>query len=289
MKNEDGEIGIGSVFLLVVVAIVGLFLFVIFFTASVPAGAVGIQDTFGSVSDKVLQPGFHIKGPFTSIVPMSTRTQKYMDYGTQDVATITALSNEGLSVSMGVAVNYHINPEKAVELYKKVGPGYESVIMVNPIHSVPRDLISKYDAKTLYSAAIQGSPDRAIIERELYEGIRVRINNMGVKDSIIVEDTFIRNIQLPAIVTTAIENVKKMEQESQQKDFEIQKQVKEAQRMREEAQGIADANRIISGSLTGNYLNWYWIESMKSNPKTVYIPVGENGLPVFKNVDAGNA
>ena len=251
IRDRYGNVNPFIVMLIAFVVVLGLTVFWVMFTTSIPAGHVGIQDTFGSVDDHVLQPGFHVKNPFTKIVPMSIQTTKYMDYGTNDVATITALSNEGLSVSMGVSVNYHINPDKAVELYKKVGENYEATVMVNPIHSVPRDLISKYDAKTLYSAVSaktvdNTTVDRAVIEKELYSGISERINNMGVPGSIVVEDTFIRNIQLPAIVTTAIENVKKMEQESQMKDFEIQKQVKEAQRMREEAQGIADANRIIS-------------------------------------------
>lgn len=283
-RDERGEIDVGALLLLIPIVLIGLLVVWALFTTSVPAGSVGIQNTFGYVDENVMQPGFHLKGPFTEVIPLSMRTQKYMDYEKTDVATIVALSNEGLSVSMGIAVNYHLDPRYAVELYKQVGPNYQSVIMVNPIHSVPRDLISKYDAKMLYSAAQAGSPDRAIIEKELFDEISSRVNNMGVKNSIVIEDVFIRNIQLPSIVTTAIENVKRMEQESQQKEFEIQKQVKEAQRMREEAQGIADANRIISGSLTQEYLQWYWIESMKTNPKTIYVP-SNNGLPIFKDID----
>ena len=165
-----------SVFVLVIIAIIGWFTCV----AVVPAGSVGVMDTFGSVSNDIMQPGLHLKNPFTSVIMFSTQTQKYRDTGSPgdtDVATITAISNEGLTITMGIAVNYHIDPSMAPNLYKTVGRDYESIVMKPPIHSVPRDIISKYDVKTLYSST-QGGTDlteseknRAKIEQELYNEI----------------------------------------------------------------------------------------------------------------------
>ena len=252
---------------------------------TVPAGNVGVADTFGVVDNNVLQPGLHLKFPWTGVTMMSGQTQKYMDYGSGDVATITALSNEGLSVSMAIAVNYHLDTKKATEIYKQVGPNYQNIVMVNPIHAVPRDIISKYDVKTLYSASQPGSADRAKIENELYMGIQDGINRGGVKDSVVIEQVFIREIKLPQTLMDSIAMKLSMEQQIAQKQFEVQKQDAESNRMRSEAQGIADANKIISGSLTETYLQWYWIESMKSNPKTIYVP-SNNGVPLFRNVDS---
>jgi len=287
MKKFDNEsasgeaialFGIGAIVLLVIMVFMGCF-------TTIPAGNVGIADTFGVVDNNVLQPGLHLKFPWTGVTMMSGQTQKYMDYGSGDVATITALSNEGLSVSMAIAVNYHLDTSKATEVYKRVGPNYQSIVMVNPIHAVPRDIISKYDVKTLYSASQPGSADRAKIENELYNGIQSGINSGGVKDSVVIEQVFIREIKLPQTLMDSIAMKLSMEQQIAQKQFEVQKQDAESNRMRSEAQGIADANKIISGSLTETYLQWYWIESMKSNPKTIYVP-SSNGVPLFKNVDS---
>jgi len=248
--------------------------------AVVPAGTVGIKNTFGVVEDTTFQPGLHIKSPFTDVISMSTRTQKYMDYGNSDTATITALSNDGLSTSMGIAINYHINPDKATEVYKIVGEDYQSVIMVNPIHSVPRDMISKYDTKTLYSASQTGASDRAKLENELYLGISERINEMGVRDSIVIEQVSIRNIDFPDVYKNAIVNKMKMDTEIAEKELEVRKQEMEAKRVIVQAEGTAKANDIIKQSLTPEYLQWYWIETMKSNPKTIYVPIGETGSPI---------
>ena len=277
MLNDDAK---GEAFALVGIFILVMLGLAIFFGlfVTVPAGNVGVTDTFGVVGDDVLQPGLHLKAPWTAVHMFSGQTQKYIDYGNSDVATITALSNEGLSVSMGVAVNYHLDTTKAPEVYKRIGVNYPSVVMVNPIHSVPRDIISRYDAKTLYSAAQAGSPDRAKIENELFNGINTGINGMGVKDAIVIEQVFIRNIDLPQTLKDSIASKLQMEQEISKKEFEVRKQEMESNRMRVEAQGIADANKIIANSLTSSYLEWYAIEMMKSHTgATYFIPIDSSG------------
>lgn len=299
-ENEKQVLGFGKNAIKISLAIIlfGILAWLTFgwFFVGVPAGNVGIQDTFGSVSNDVLSPGLHVKSPFTSVVMLSTQTQKYNDYGSSDVATITALSNDGLSTTMGIAVNYHLNADKAVELYKSVGTGYSGIVMVNPIHSVPRDLISKYDTKTLYSASMEGSTDRAKLEQELYSGISERLNEIGVKDSITIEQVSIRNIDFPQVYKDAITAKMQMDTEIQQKALEVQKQEMEAKRQVvaaegeasaniARAKGEAEANRIRTESLSQSLLEYTWIQSMKDNPKAVYIPIGENGLPLFKSVD----
>ena len=284
---------LGALIILVIALIIALICGWVF--VGVPAGGVGIQDTFGSVSNDVLSSGLHVKSPFTSVIMLSTQTQKYMDYGSNDVATITALSNDGLSTTMGIAVNYHINPDKAVELYKSVGTGYSGIVMVNPIHSVPRDLISKYDTKTLYSASMEGSTDRAKLEQELYNGISERLNEIGVKDSIVIEQVSIRNIDFPQVYKNAITAKMQMDTEIQQKSLEVQKQEMEAKRVVVEAEGEAnaniakakgeaEANRIRTESLSPSLLEYTWIQSMKDNPKTIYVPLGEGGMPLMMNI-----
>lgn len=266
-----------------------------FLVATVPAGSVGIQDTFGSVHADTLQPGFHLKSPFTSVNMMSTRTAKYVDYGSSDKATIVALSNDGMQTTMGIAVNFHINPAKAVDLYKNVGMGYMDIVMVNPIHSVPRDLISKYDTKTLYSASKEGSTDRAKLEQELYEGITARLNAIGVADSIIIEQVSIRDIDFPQVYKDSITSKMRMDTEIQQKELEVKKQQMEAQRVVAQAEGEAnanialakgeaEANRIRTASLSPALLQYTWIQGMLNNANAIYIPIDENGIPVMKTV-----
>lgn len=272
--NRSMHLVMGFVLLLVVLALVWVTMI-----AVVPAGYVGVRDTFGTVDSVVLPSGIHLKLPITGVHMMSIRTQKYMDYDNSDKATITALSNDGLSTTMGIAVMYHLDSARAVEVYRSVGENYANVVMVNPIHSVPRDLISKYDTKTLYSASTQGSTDRAKIESELMTGITAKLNEIGVSDSIVIEQVSVRDIDFPAVYKDSIANKMKMDTEIQQKELEVKKQEMESNRMRAEAQGIADANKIIANSLTESYLKWYTIEMMKQHTgATFFIPTGPDGV-----------
>lgn len=58
-----------------------------------------------------------------------------------------------------------------------------------------------------------------------------------------------------------------------------------------EAHGIAESQRIIDKSLSSNYLTYLAIGAQKEmahspNHTQIYIPVGNNGIPLVKNVDA---
>jgi regulator of protease activity HflC (stomatin/prohibitin superfamily) len=288
-----------SLILMTVLGVIALVVVWVFFVTTVPAGMIGVQDTFGSVSQETFQPGIHLKWPWTAVRIMSVQTQKYIDYGSSDKATITALSNDGLTTTMGIAVNYRLNPEKAVDIYKNVGLNYPDVIMVNPIHSVPRDLISKYDTKTLYSASREGTTDRAKLEQELFEGITGRINQIGVPGSVVIEQVSIRDIDFPQAYKDTITAKMNMDTEIATKRSELDKERIEAERKVVIAKADADANiarangdaestRIRNSQQPSDaILNLAWIQSMQTNPRTIYVPVNEKGLPLFKNVDEG--
>jgi hypothetical protein len=122
---------------------------------------------------------------------------------------------------MGIAVTYHVNPTQITKLYKNVGTDYSGVIMVNPIHSVPRDMISKYDTKTLYSASVAGSTDRAKLEQELYSGIQERIEGVGVPGSVVIEQVSIRNIDFPQAYKDTITSKMNMDTDIAKKKLEV--------------------------------------------------------------------
>lgn len=58
------------------------------------------------------------------------------------------------------------------------------------------------------------------------------------------------------------------------------------------AKGVDEANKIIAGGLKGNeaYLRYLWIQAMgeKDEVATIYIPVGNDGLPIMKTVESTN-
>jgi regulator of protease activity HflC (stomatin/prohibitin superfamily) len=91
---------------------------------------------------------------------------------------------------------------------------------------------------------------------------------------------------LPNTIKDAIERKLRQEQESLEYEFRLVTAEKEAQKVRIEAQGKADANKILSASLTDKILQDKGIDatlrlSESPNAKVVIVGSGESGLPLI--------
>jgi hypothetical protein len=77
---------------------------------------------------------------------------------------------------------------------------------------------------------------------------------------------------------------------SQQTKQLIQNERQKAQIRVEEAKGIAEAQKLINATLTDQYLQHEAIEAQRGmanspNHTQIYIPVGNNGIPLVKTVN----
>ena len=95
------------------------------------------------------------------------------------------------------------------------------------------------------------------------------------------------NVNYPEIVARAVE--KKLAAQQLLSEKETQREIarKDAEIRVEEAKGIAQAQKIINATLTPNYLQHEAINAQvkmadSPNHTTVYIPVGNNGIPMVK-------
>ena len=72
---------------------------------------------FGRVTGEVLPEGVHLINPFKSNHELSIRTQELKE-------SASVPSSEGLMMNLDTSLIYHLNPEKAAEVYQKIGPNY---------------------------------------------------------------------------------------------------------------------------------------------------------------------
>jgi prohibitin 1 len=235
----------------------------------VPAGHVGVKDLFGSVSPDVLQPGVGLVVPFTRVHRMSVQTQEVKE-------TAEVPSKEGLTMELEGSLLYRLDPTKAAEVYKTVGPNYSEILVQPQIRSAIREITASYEAKALYSAA------REQISRETFELFQKMTQGRGV----IAEAVLLRKIGLPPLVVQAIQEKLKREQEAEQMKFVLQKEQQEAERKRIEAKGITDFQTIVAQGLTPAYLEWKGIEAteklaMSPNTKVVVVGNPKSGLPII--------
>lgn len=234
----------------------------------IPAGHVGVIDFFGTVSDNTLKAGINFVNPLARVVKMSIKTQEIKE-------VMEVPSKEGLTVQLEVSLLYHLNPEKAADVYKTVGEEYESVILEPQFRSVTRGVTASFEAKALYTS------EREHLSQLLLSEIVKATTERGIS----VEAAPLRRVTLPAGLSSSIEQKLQSEQESQRMQFILTKEKQEADRKRIEAQGISDFQKIVNQGLNSQLLTWKGIEAtekLANSPNTKVIIVGgKDGLPLI--------
>ena len=252
---------------------------------TIEPGKVGIQVLFGQTSSEVLQPGIHLINPLEEIVRMDIRTQAYtMSAKTNEGQVkgddaIQVLSRDGLTLQLEVTVQYHLSPSSAPNVYTTIGLDYVEKIVRPEIRSALREAAVNYPATDLYSSKRDDYTN--LVRDKLVQAFKSR--------GIILEGVLIRDILLPEKVRTAIDEKIAAEQESQKMQYVLQRESQEADRKRVEAGGISDAQRIIAGSLTNQYLQYNYITTLKelvnSKNSTFVITPFDSKLTPMLNVN----
>jgi regulator of protease activity HflC (stomatin/prohibitin superfamily) len=249
----------------------GFVIFIFSMISIIPAGHVGVVDTFGVISEKPLTSGVNFVNPLSNIHEMSIKTKEIKE-------AMQVPTKEGLTVNLEVSVLYSLVPAKAPEMYKTVGENYEEIILIPQIRSIVRGVTASSEAKTLYSA------DRGTLE----QSIRVDLEKIVTQRGVFIEGTPLRGITLPPSLSASIEEKQKSDQENQRMEFVLQKEEKEAERKRIEAKGIQDFQTIVAKGISPELLEWKGIEATEMlakspNSKIVIIGSGKNGLPIILN------
>jgi len=264
-------INVGSPTPKLVLILVGFIFFAILLwsaVAYVPPGHVGVLTSFGAVTGEVLPEGTHFVSPFKINHVLSIRTQS------QEEHTSTP-SSEGLNLEIDTSLIYHLNRDKAANVFQSIGNQYAATIVEPTLRSVIRDTTAGHSANTLYSSA------RKQVEDEIKQSLQATLEPRGV----VVENILLRDIQLPHALRASIETKQQAEQESLAMGFRLQKEKQEADRKRIEAQGIHDFQQIVAQGISAQLLEWKGIEATENlakSPNTKIVVIGntKNGLPL---------
>ncbi len=259
---------IGKVVLGGLIALVLLILVVSSFT-TIPAGRVGVLTLFGRVTGEKLDSGIHVVNPLKKVVEMTVRTQSLKE--SADVP-----SAEGLVMGLDTSLVFKLDPEKAAQVYRELGPNYIDAIVEPTLRSAIREATASHSANALYSSARQ----------EVQNEIRTSLKRDLEKRGLIIEDVLLRDIRLPIALKASIELKQQAEQESLAMNFKLQKEKQEAERKRIEAGGIRDFQTTVSQGINSQLLEWKGIEATETlakspNAKIVIIGGGKNGLPLI--------
>jgi regulator of protease activity HflC (stomatin/prohibitin superfamily) len=227
--------------------------------AVVKQDEVAIKRKNGRLKGEPKTGGAYLYNPlFTSFLEVPIRTVNMKE-------NIDIPSKEGLTISSEMAILYRIDKNRIKDILINVGENYEEDLIAPVFRSAIADVSAKYMAKDMHTG------ERAQIENAVKD---MMMETLGPK-GFIIENVLMKRIILPQSLSKAIEDKLAAEQEAQRMEFVLQRERQEAERRKIEAQGISEAQFLLSQGLTDAVLRYRAIEafremSMSPNAKVIF-------------------
>ena len=271
----DGGGGHGGGFLRLIGLGIAAFLLVILLLSSITrvgTGHVGVLTLFGKVqTGETLGEGIHLINPLKTNNELSIQTQTLKE-------SASVPSSEGLMMSLDTSLIYHLNPDRAAEVFQKIGADYENIVVEPTLRSAIREATASHTANALYTG------EREMVAKQIYgsdhHGTQQTRPHRG-------ERSCCATFSCPRRLKAARSKPSsRPSRKSLAMNFRLQKETQEAQRKRIEAAGVRDFQQIVAQGITPSLLEWKGIEATENlakspNSKVVVIGNNKNGLPLI--------
>jgi regulator of protease activity HflC (stomatin/prohibitin superfamily) len=227
-----------------------------FYTVS--AGERAIVLEWGKPQDVAMTEGLHFKIPlYQSIVKTDIRTQKYE-------ADLSAASKDLQTVSTKIAINYRLNSESVVSMYKSVGLDYAIKIIQPTEQEVNKAATAQYTAEELVTK-----------REEVREKMKLLLLEKLSARGIIVEEINIVDFDFSPSFNAAIEAKVTAEQEAltqknklEQIKYEADQRVAQAEGEAKAIKAQAEAIKAQGGS---EYIALQWIKQWDGKLPTMML------------------
>jgi regulator of protease activity HflC (stomatin/prohibitin superfamily) len=222
----------------------------------------------GTETNYIFPEGLHLIVPWDYMYIYDVRVQIIRH-------DFTVLTNQGLPITLRLAIRYRPEYDMVALLHKNVGPEYVDRIIVPQIESVLRRNIGQLVPQDVYTNK---------------EGILNNIMRLAMEETsrkyVIVDEIIIREVQLPEQIRVAINEKLVQEQVLEKYSYILKIEEEEAKRKLIEAGGIRNYQETVAETLSEALIRWQGVEATKilansENSKIVIIGAGEQGLPVI--------
>lgn len=189
-------------------------------------GERGVSVFMGEASEQVKGPGFYLWIPFIrSTAQISVQVQK-------SESDTTAASRDLQQITTKVAINWHVNPETVVKMYKEIGDEDEikSRIIDPAVSEVFKASTAKLTAEEILTKRL-----------ELTHGIDTSLKDRLMRYGVVVDDVSLVDLNFSANFNHAVEQKQIAEQSAKQAEYEAQKAKIDATARVNQADGMARA------------------------------------------------
>lgn len=255
-------------------------------TASIPTGYTGILTTFGRVEDRTLDAGFNMKAPWQKVVKMDNRIQK-VNVG------LSAFSSDLQQVDVSYTINYQIDKQNAMNIYRSVGKQYYDVVIQPNILESFKVAAAKYTAEELIANRNELA---AKVEELLSEGLNdynINVVSTAIED-MDFSDAFTNAVEEKQVAAqNALKAQIEQERLTMEKEAEAARSVIDANTASEVAKIQAQAelevtkiqadaaeyagqkeaakNKAIAESLTPELVDYYYIDAWNGTLPSTYV------------------
>jgi prohibitin 2 len=270
----------------IVPVIIGIIIISVIATSSVrivDAGNRGVLVQFGNVdTDTSLDEGLHFVVPFRdNVVQIEVRTQKVVE------DTVSA-SKDLQDVSTQVALNYHINPDRAQVLYQQLGFEYANRIITPAIQESVKQVTARFNAEELITK-------RETVKNQIEEQITARLGAYNIiADAISITDFQFSDLFKRAVEDKVAAQQRALQAQNELRRIQIEAQQNEAKAIGEQkanvaraegvkqanvlqAEGEAQAITIIDQQLRSNPTYLEWLKATRWDGKLPLVTGGGEG------------
>ena len=219
--------------------------------------------------------GFHFKAPWQETVAYDQRNNVISfiadgeeDYtgGSANGPQVTVNDAAGASADVDIQVNYSLNPDYAMDLYRDYGTQetfVRSVVAVD-VRSLPHEQSGQFDTLTMMNNCGE-------FAQAVEEALSAKWADMGL----IIEQVSIQDVRYDPAIEEKYNQAQEAEVAKQQALNEQETAKVQAETRRIEAEGQAEANRTLQESLTDEVLMQHYIDKL-SESEFIVVPQGNS-------------
>lgn len=244
-KNTD-SFNKKKVIKITIISIISLFVVITFFNSftTIKSGEIGLKSRFGQIVSQTTQEGIQFKVPYIEkVTKVNMKVQK------ADITSSSA-TKDLQDVSVSFAINYQLQADKVMDLYKTVGASYVETILQPATQEALKNVTSKYTAEELITK-------RSEVSQQIIQDLSAKVNKYGI----IINELNIIDLNFSEAYNKAIEDKQVAEQEVKKAQQELEKTKIEAEKKVAEAQAEADALRLQKEEITDELLELRRIEA----------------------------
>ena len=236
---------------------------------------VVLRNISGAVDGMTKDAGFHTKLPWQETVTYDQRNNviSFVGDGEEDYTggsangpDVTVNDSGGAAADIDIQVNYSLDPNYAMDLYRDYGTQetfVRSVVAVD-VRSIPREQSGQFDTLTMMN-------NRGEFAQAVEEALSAKWADMGL----IIEQVSVQDVRYNEGIEEKYNQAQEAEVAKQQALNEQETAKVQAETRRIEAEGQAEANRTLQESLSDEVLMQHYIDKLGES-QFIVVPQGQN-------------